>query len=293
MEEAGVAERIGVVVITRNESANIGPCLDSVAFCEERVVVDSFSDDDTVERACAKAEHVYRREFIHHAEQKNWAVGQLDTEWVLVVDADERVTGELAEEIRRIVQGGEHDGWWVYRRNAFFGRFIRGAGWNRDRVLRLYRRDRGRYDDRFVHEEVSLDAGSTAGSCEHRLLHFSYTDWDSTFERLLSYSRSGARERARRGHRGSVGAVLLKPPGRFFRQYVLGAGWRDGLHGLVLCQWSALGVFLREARLLLGEFGNEDVNRGPIRNPRVECVQGRAVREPSRAGGHDQAPVED
>ena len=293
MEEAAVAERIGAVVITRNESVNIGPCLDSVAFCDERVVVDSFSDDDTVERACAKAEHVYRREFLHHADQKNWAVGQLDTEWVLVVDADERVPDDLAAEIRRHVESGAHDGWWIYRRNAFFGRFIRGAGWGRDRVLRLWRRDHGRYDDRLVHEEVRLDAGSSVGTCEHRLLHFSYTDWDSTFERLLSYSRSGALERARRGQRGSAGAVLFKAPGRFFRQYVLDAGWRDGLHGLVLCQWSALGVFLREARLLLGDFGNEALNGGPNSDPRVEYVQGRPPRDTSRAEEDDQAPVED
>jgi glycosyltransferase involved in cell wall biosynthesis len=288
-----VAERIGAVVITRNESANIGPCLDSVAFCDERVVVDSFSTDDTVDRACEKAEHVYRREFIHHAEQKNWAVGQLDTDWVFVIDADERVPSELAREIRAKMENQTHAGWWIYRRNAFFGRFIRGAGWDRDRVLRLYRRDRGRYDDRFVHEEVSLDPGSTAGSCEHRLLHFSYTEWESTFERLLSYSRSGARQRARRGYRGSVGAVLLKAPGRFLRQYFLDAGWRDGLHGLVLCQWSALGVFLREARLLLGDFGNENVNRGPDRAPRVECVQGRVPRDAAAVAGPDETSVED
>lgn len=288
-----MAERIGAVLITRNESANVGPCLDSVAFCDERVVVDSFSSDDTVERACEKAEHVYRREFIHHANQKNWAVDQLDTEWVLVIDADERVPEELAREIRSCVESNAHAGWWLYRRNAFFGRFISGAGWGRDRVLRLYRRDRGRYDDRLVHEEVSLDAGSTAGKCENRLLHFSYTEWGSTFERLLSYSRSGAGERARRGQRGSVGAVLLKPPGRFFREYFLSAGWRDGLHGLVLCQWSAVGIFVREARLLLGEFGNENVNRGPKRDPRVECVQGRVPREVPDSSGYDQTSVED
>lgn len=277
-----MVERIGAVVITRDEADNIEACLDSVAFCDERVVVDSFSRDDTVARACLKAEHVYRREFVHHAEQKNWAAGQLRTEWVLVVDADERVPPDLAREIRERVDRGEHDGWWIYRKNFFFGRFIRGAGWQRDRVLRLYRRDRGRYDDRVVHEEVQLEPGATAGYCRHRLLHYSYTDWDSTFARLLSYSRSGARERARRGRRGSIAAVLLRPPGRFFRQYLFGAGWRDGLHGLVLCEWAAIGIFLRELRLLTRDFGNEDVNRGPSSTPRVECVQGRP---PSTSGG--------
>ena len=285
--------RIGAVVITHNEAQNIDDCLRSLEFCDERVVVDSFSSDDTVERACRRAEHVYRREFVHHADQKNWAADQLETEWVLVLDADERIPPELATEIRRCVDDGSHDGWWMLRRNFFFGRFIRGAGWQRDRVLRLYRRDRGRYDDLQVHEEVRLDAGATAGTCRERLLHFSYTDWDSTFARLLSYSAAGARERARRGRTGSVSAVLLKPPGRFLRQYVLMAGWRDGWHGLVLCQWAAIGVFLRELRLLTGDFGNEDVNRGPSGVPRVECVQGRFPTASEDAGTHDPRPAEE
>jgi glycosyltransferase involved in cell wall biosynthesis len=282
-----VSDRIGAVIITRNEAANIDACLASVEFCDERVVVDSYSTDDTVERACRRAEHVYRRGFVNHADQKNWAAGQLDCEWVLVVDADERVSEGLAREIRELVDWGHHDGWWIYRRNAFFGRFIRGAGWQRDRVLRLYRRDRGRYDDRAVHEEVRMDPGSSVGFCRNRLIHYSYTDWQSTFSRLLSYSRSGAAERSRRGKSGSKGAVLLKPPGRFLRQYVVSGGWRDGLHGLVLCQWSAIGIFLRELRLLIGDFGNENVNPGPFTPPSVECVQGR------HPAGSAPRPVED
>lgn len=284
-----MGESIGAVVITRNEAANIRACLESLAFCDERVVVDSWSTDSTVEIARELAEHVYRRDFVHHAEQKNWAAGQLDTDWVLVLDADERIGEDLAAELQQCARSTAHDGWWIYRRNAFFGRFIRGAGWGRDRVLRLYRRGRGRYDDRLVHEEVSLVEGATAGRCHHRIDHYSYADWDSTFERLLSYSKSGAAERARRGHRGSVGALLLKPPARFFRQYFLDLGFRDGIHGLVLCQWSAIGVFLREARLLLGETGNEVVNPGPIADPRVECVQGRPPRaqDPSTTQGEE------
>ena len=275
-----MSEGIGAVVITRNESDNIEACLQSLQFCDERVVVDSFSTDDTVEKACRLAEHVYRREFIHHAEQKNWAVAQLKTPWALVLDADERVSPELAEELRERAASGEHDGWWIYRRNAFFGRYIRGAGWGRDRVLRLYRPNRGRYDDKVLHEEVSLDSGSSAGACEHRLTHLSYVDWESTFQRLLSYSRSGAEQRARNGHHGSVRAVLVKPAARFLRQYFLSAGWRDGLHGLVLCQWSAIGIFLRELRLLLGDYESRGADRGSIRAPSVECAQGRAPVEP-------------
>jgi glycosyltransferase involved in cell wall biosynthesis len=282
-----MAERIGGIVITRNEEANIEECLRSLAFCDTTIVVDSFSTDDTVARACTLADVVVRRDFVNHAEQKNWAADQLDTEWVLVLDADERIGPELADEFRRCADFGEHDGWWVRRRNWFFGKFIRGAGWDRDRVLRLYRRDRGRYDERHVHEEVRMDEGATVGTCENQVAHFSYVDWASTFERFVAYTRGGAADRQRRGKRGSKFAVLLKPLGRFLRQYILDRGWRDGIHGLVLCQWAAAGVFLRETRLLVADVGDETVNRGPAADPRVECAKGRL-----RAGSaNDPAPA--
>ena len=281
-----MADRIGAIVITRNEAANIEACLESLQFCDRRMVVDSFSDDDTVERACRLADLVVRREFVNHAEQKNWASDQLDTEWILVLDADERISPELADELRRCVEFGTCDGWWIHRRNWFFGRFIKGAGWSRDRVLRLYRMGRGRYDERSVHEEVQMDADASVGTCENRMAHFTYTEWSSTFERFLSYSRGGASDRRRRGKRGSGGAVVFKPVGRFFRQYFVDRGWRDGLHGLVLCQWAAAGVFLRESRLLVEAASDEDVNRGPGANPRVECAKGELA---SGSGGNPQA----
>lgn len=270
-----MAERIGAIVITRNEASNIEACLASLDFCDSRMVIDSFSSDDTVERASALADVVVRRDFVHHAEQKNWAIDQLDTEWVFVLDADERVPAELAAEILRCVEGGQHDGWWIRRSNWFFGRFIVGAGWQRDRVLRLFRRRKGRYDDREVHEEVRMAQGASTGQCANRVVHFSYVGWGSTFERFLNYSRAGARERRRRGKAGSASAVVLKPVVRFLRQFFLDRGWQDGVHGLVLCQWAAAGVFLREARLLVEPDGNEVVNRGPGRQPRVECAKGQ------------------
>lgn len=270
-----MAERIGAIVITWNEAENIERCLESLDFCDTKMVVDSFSTDDTVERASRLADVVVRRDFVNHAEQKNWAVEQLDTDWVVILDADERIPPELADEIRRCVDFGTHDGWWIRRRNWFFGRFILGAGWGRDRVLRLYRPGRGQYDAKAVHEEVRMDGDASAGVCENRLDHYSYVDWPSTFERFLNYSRGGAEDRRARGKGGSSGSVVFKPAARFLRQFFLAGGWRDGLHGMVLCQWAAAGVFLRETRLLVEEDRDEDVNRGPRTVPRVECAKGQ------------------
>ena len=266
---------IGAIVITRYEESQIVGCLRSLSFCDERIVVDSFSEDGTVERSRPLAEHIYRRTFIHHAEQKNWALRQAKSDWVLIVDADERVPPELARELVEKAANGSRDGYWLRRQNSFFGRRILGAGWGRDRVLRFLRRDAGIYAAQYLHEEIRLHEGRRAGTCRHPLEHHSYRDWPSTFERFLSYSTRGARDREGRRVRTSPWRVARKPLGRFLRQYLLQGGWRDGMHGYVLCAWSAAGVFVREAKLLLGETQAELLGAGHGGEIRVETIQGR------------------
>ncbi len=265
---------IGAIVITRDEEREIGECLNSLQWCDERLVVDSFSRDRTVEYACAAAEHVVRRSFVHHAEQKNWALGQLRTDWVLIVDADERVSPALADELRERADAGAADGYWIRRRNRFFGRVIRGAGWQRDRVLRFFRNGRGRYAERYLHEEVEMVEGATTDTCREALDHFSYRDWNGSFERLLSYSRRGAYERRRRGRSASPASLVFAPVGRFLRQYLAQGGWRDGVHGFALCAFSSLGVALRQLRMSLGEKEPPVLGAAPSGGIRVEIVQG-------------------
>lgn len=266
---------IGALVITRNEERNIRECLESVAFCAERAVVDSFSDDATVERAMPLADHVYRRSFVNHADQKNWGIRRLRTPWVLIVDADERVSAPLAAELRKLAAAGEADGYWIRRRNYFFGREIRGAGWNRDRVLRFFRREYGWYPERELHEEIDMVEGARVSECGERLLHYSYEDWEGAFSRLLSYSQRGAAERRRRGRGSSAARMLFSPTQRFLRQYLLQGGYRDGSHGAALCGLSAVGIFLREAKLALGDHAVPQINPGPKGAPSVEVLKGR------------------
>jgi glycosyltransferase involved in cell wall biosynthesis len=275
---------IGALVITRNEARHIEECLQSLQFCDERVVVDSFSDDATVERALPLAEHVYRRSFVHHADQKNWGIERLSTPWILLVDADERVSPELAAELCELSERSEADGYWLYRSNRFFGRHIRHAGWERDRVLRFLRRGRGSYPERELHEEIEMSDGAEVGRCKARLLHDSYSDWSKALDRLLSYSSRGAAERVRRGRRGSYFRAISAAPARFLRQYGLQGGWRDGRHGLALCAFSALGVFLREAKLLQGDTRVGMLSPGQDGSPRVEVIKGRRLAD---SGGED------
>lgn len=273
---------IGALVITRDEERDLEDCLRSLAFCDERVVVDSFSTDRTVEIACAHAEHVYRRTFRDFGEQKDWGLARLSTPWALIVDADERVGDQLAAEIVERVHRDDHDGFWLFRRNRFFGRVVTGAGWQRDRVLRLFRREGAYHPSRLVHEEARLPAGARIGTCRARLEHHSYSDWPSTFGRLLSYTTRGAAQRAERGQRGSAWRVGTRPLGRFLKQYLLQGGWRDGVHGYVLCTWSAIGVFVREAKLRAGEI---DLPAAPSAEVRVEVVRGRPVDDGPVPGG--------
>jgi len=176
---------IGALVITHDEAANIVDCLECLDFCDERVVVDSFSEDDTVVRAEALADRIFHREFVDHAEQKNWGMSQLDTDWILLIDADERVSSDLGRELESLAEDGDRDAYWLRRENAFFGRWIRGAGWRRDRVLRFLRNGAGHYPAARLHEEIQVDEGRSVGECRHRLWHYSYDAWSPTFERLL------------------------------------------------------------------------------------------------------------
>lgn len=269
---------IGALVITRNEEEVLEGCLRALSFCDEIVVVDSFSADATVDIARRHADLVVQRTFVDFGEQKDFGLSCLRAPWALVVDADERVGTDLADEIVTSVGDDDHDGYWLYRRNRFFGREIRGAGWRRDRVLRLFRRAGAHHPSRRVHEEVALPDGARIRACRASLDHYSYRDWTSTFERLLSYTSRGAAERAGRGHRGSLWRMGTKPLLRFLRQYVMQGGWRDGLHGYVLCTWSAIGVFVREAKLRAGEIESERAPSGAIR---VEVVKGRLPEAPT------------
>jgi glycosyltransferase involved in cell wall biosynthesis len=234
-----------VIVTARDESANLGRCLESVRGFGEIIVVDSFSGDDTVEIARRHRATVYQRPYRSPPDQKNWAVARARSDWVLVLDADEWLEADLLREIEQL-SPGQRAGFWIYRRSEYLGRLIRGCGWQRDRVLRLYDRRRGRYPDARVHEEVSLDG--PAGRLRARLRHRPYRDVAHHLQKIDEYTARGAHQALERGLRAPALRLLVDPPFRFFRMYVLQLGVRDGYPGLVLCLLSAASVFLKYAR---------------------------------------------
>ena len=238
---------LSVLVPTLNEREMLPGCLESCAFADEVVVVDSGSDDNTVELARAAGATVLEHPFEGHAEQKNWGLEQVRHDWVLVLDADERVPEALRREIEsHLAAPPRASGFWIRRVNTFLGRTIRGCGWQHDRVLRFFDRRAGRYETRRVHEEVVLDG---AGTLEQALLHHSCRDLDTWLAKSERYARLGAEELHRHGRRIGTGDLWLRPPARFLKQYVAQGGFRDGVEGLLICAISAQGVFRKYARL--------------------------------------------
>jgi glycosyltransferase involved in cell wall biosynthesis len=241
-------EPLSVLVPAKNEAPHIRACLESVRWADEVVVVDSGSVDGTLEIARSIADRVLAHEYVNSAAQKNWALPQLAHRWALIVDADELVTPALRAEIERVLDDPARvDGYWIRRANRFLGRPIRAAGWQRDKVLRLFDRTKGEYEPLHVHAEVHVRG--RVGTLRERLVHDTYRDLDRYFEKFSRYTRWSAADLKQRGVRASASRLLLRPWLRFFRMYVLEGGFREGRHGIVLCMLAAFSVFTKYARL--------------------------------------------
>jgi glycosyltransferase involved in cell wall biosynthesis len=242
-----VREPLSVLVTTRDEEGAIRACLESARWAEEVVVVDSGSVDGTVAIAQGIADRVLHHEYESPAAQKNWALPRLAHRWVLILDADEEVSPELRLEIESVLADpSRRDGYWIYRENTFFGKRIRSAGWQRDRVLRLFDRTKGEYPPVLVHEEIALRG--RAGTLRARLRHAPYRDLDQYFRKWDRYTRWSAEELGRRRVRASASRLLVRPWLRFLRMYVLEGGFREGRRGIVLCWLAAFSVFTKYAR---------------------------------------------
>jgi glycosyltransferase involved in cell wall biosynthesis len=239
---------ISAIVLSRNEEANIAECLNTLHWADELLVLDSFSDDATAEIAVAMGAEVQQRRFDNYARQRNAALGMGHKEWVFFVDADERATDELADEIRHAVRDEGLDGWWVPRKNYIFGRWIRHAGWYPDYQLRLLRRDRARYDaSREVHELVELDG--EAGYLQNPLIHYNYDTVREFCDKQDRYTGYEVRMLFESGHRARPWNLVLQPLRQFRWRYISLRGYRDGWRGLLLSCLMAYYDLVRYWRL--------------------------------------------
>ncbi len=237
-----------VTIITRNESANICAALQSVAWADEVVVVDSGSTDDTVAMARRFTERVVVREWPGYVAQKNFAAEQATHSWILSLDADERVTQGLAAEIQARLKSTQGEaGFRVPRVSWYLGRWLRSTDWYPDYQLRLYDRTRARWEGRRVHESVKADG--PVGKLTAELLHYPYRDISHHLQTMDRYTTLTAEQAAEQGATASFADLLVRPPIAFLRNYVLRGGIRDGQVGLVVSLLNSYYVFLKFAKL--------------------------------------------
>ena len=241
--------KLSVIIIVKNEADNIGACIASVAWADEIIVVDSGSSDATVEICRGLGAKVFVHDWPGYGPQKNRALDYASHDWVLSLDADERVTPELRAEIESVLQNPQADGYEISRLSSFCGRFMHHSGWSPDFVLRLFRRSKGRFSDALVHESVQLE-GRTA-RLRQKLLHYSYRDFDDVLAKLNNYSGAAAVMLERRGKRGSLAQAVLHGGWAFFRTYFLRAGFLDGQEGFMLAVMNAENSYYRYIKLWL------------------------------------------
>ena len=252
---------LSVILITHNESRNVLGCLQSVAFADEWIVVDSGSDDDTRERAATFGAQVVRTDdWPGFGVQKGRALALARGHWVLSIDADERVSDALAGEIRAVVAQPQAAaaGYDLPRLSSFCGQWIRHGDWYPDRVLRLFQREAGQFSEDLVHERLIV-RGEVRRLRGH-LLHDTMPDLDHAIEKMNRYSAGRARDGVRGGRRGSLAGALGHGAWAFLRGYVFRRGFMDGRLGFVLAAYVAEGTYYRHLKmwLLAGKPGGVD-----------------------------------
>ncbi len=245
-------EKLTVIIPTYNESHNIEAVLKSVDFADEIMVIDSFSNDDTIEKAKKYTNFIIQRKYDYSASQKNWAIPQATYNWILLVDADERVTQELKEEIISLLKSpkiNEYAGYWIYRKNYFMGKEIKHGGFRRDRVIRLFKRDVCKYEDKQVHEEI--ETKGKVGVLKNKLTHNTYISFDFHIEKLNRYAWYQANDYNKNTGVLTPFHFVVKPVWRFFKHYIIQGGFRDGFVGLTLAFFQYYAVFTRYVKIWL------------------------------------------
>ena len=250
MTSASGLPTVACVVITKNEEANIQDCLRSVQWANQLIVVDAESCDKTVELARACGAKVSVRPWPGFGLQKNFGMAQALSDWILILDADERVTEELRGEVRTSLEGWRHGAPVAYRiprRNFFYGAWVRGGGVYPDYQVRLFRRGIAQYNDVAVHENLIVDGeiGTLAGHLDH------YTERriQDHFKKFGLYTTLAAQEKAKRVQTVRWSDLIVRPLVVWVKTFVLKQGFNDGVRGLIVCVFASMYTFVKYAKL--------------------------------------------
>jgi len=245
--------KISVCMITLNEEDHIRAACESVSWADEIVVVDSGSSDRTREIAAECGACVFENSWPGFAEQREFASAQATHDWILSLDADERVSEELRASIATLLANPDSelaDGYLIPRRAFYMGRWIRGGGWYPDRQLRLYRKSVGHWQGAYIHESFTMSPNARVGTLTGDLLHYTVRD-AAEHHRMIGerYAPLGARKMLEQGRRTSPLKIATIGPATFIRNFILKGGFRDGLAGLSIATFAAHHAFLKHLEL--------------------------------------------
>jgi glycosyltransferase involved in cell wall biosynthesis len=238
---------LSVIIITKNEAIHISRCLESIAWADELIVLDSGSTDGTVEICRQYTDKVYETDWPGFGAQKQRALSHAQGDWVLSIDADELVSTELRQEIEQAIKSDSNDGWEIPRLSSYCGKAIRHGGWWPDYVLRLFRRQAGYFTDTVVHERIIVQG--KIGQLAAPLQHEAFVDLDEVLQKVNRYSSLGAQMLYQKGAHSSLGKAIYKALWTFIRTYWIKAAFLDGQQGFMLAISNAEGAYYKYVKL--------------------------------------------
>ncbi len=240
--------KISIVIITKNEEKNIRKCLESIKWADEIILIDSQSDDKTLEIAGEYGAKIYSPVWRGYGPAKQEGVKHSSYDWILSIDADEEVTAELTDEIKTVLsQDKIADGYLIPRKTNFMGRWINYSNWYPDFVLRLFDKTKGGFNSNVVHEAVEIEGKKQY--LKNDLLHYSYPTLDEYFRKFNIYTRMGAEDLFAKGKKTTIFGICIKPTAAFIKHYFLKKGFLDGIEGFLISFLSAVAVMVKYAKL--------------------------------------------
>ncbi len=244
-----MANKISVIIITKNEEKNIKECLESIKWVDEIIIVDAFSEDSTIDIAKQYTEKIFQRDWTGFADQKSYALSLASNEWVLSLDADERVTYSLKQKLQDLFSNPEQvegfDGFLIKRDNYFLGKRIRSCGWDKDYQLRLFKKSKTKLTDRLVHEGFEVD-GKT-GKISEPIIHLSYKSFNDAIVKINHYSSLEALEKSSK-KKANIFTIIFYPFIYFIQHFIFRYGFIDGIYGFyvsLLHAWTKMMVQIK------------------------------------------------
>lgn len=237
---------VSACIITFNNERTIENCLKGLNWAGEIIVVDSFSTDSTYEICKKYAHRSEQRKWPGFRDQYEYATSLARHDWIIFVDADEVIPTELAEEIKKETAQSQYDAYLIYRQTYYLGRWIQYGGWNPDREIRLYRKGKGRWEGG-LHAAVRVDGH--VGRLQNIIQHYNYKDISDQIQTIDRYSKNAAEDMFKEGKKHRITRLIFRPIFRFFRDFFIKRGYKDGLPGFVIAVATSFYVFIKYAKL--------------------------------------------